>query len=189
MASWSENSSYQGAASGAAAGSTVAPGWGTAIGAAVGFVAGGMMGGAQEDAAKAAESDRLKKIQEAIDRQNTKDFKAKSQAEQWALADIGINKEDQVMDARANNKGLIKNVKATGGEVAKTTNHQKENANGHYKNLTDMFNSFRNQNDTRNPTNKVTTATLNSKVAKDALTVNQGIIANYDDEMGAPKKY
>jgi hypothetical protein len=190
MGSWSENSSYQGAASGAAAGSTIAPGWGTAIGAAVGFVAGGLMGGASEDSAKAAEAERLKEIQKAIDRQNTSDFKAKSQAEQWALSDIGINKDDQVQDARANTAGIKKDIKRADAAVGATSAHARQNDSGNFENLTDLMNWTRSQQDTRNPHNRVSAATFNAQQGRMALAANQGIIANYDEEMSAPpKKY
>lgn len=187
MASWSENSSYQGAASGAAAGS-VGGGVGAAAGAVIGFVAGGLIGGAQEDKAKAAESARQKAIQHAIDKQNTSDFNAKAQAEQWAMSDIGINKEDQVLDARANTAGLSNNVDKTNFAVVKEVKHQNAVKKGHFKNFQDLFDTYTNQNNVRNPNNKVSTAILNAKVAQNALAANEGILSSYDTT-AAPKKY
>lgn len=114
MASWSENSSYQGAASGAATGTAILPGWGTAIGAAVGFVAGGLLGGSAKDAAKKAEEKRQREIEENIKRQNQSTYSAKLMAEQWALADIGTGREDTLMEATFERDQLAKEAGAAG---------------------------------------------------------------------------
>lgn len=194
MASWSENSSYQGAASGAAAGS-IGGVYGAAAGAVIGFVAGGMMGGAQEDAAKAAENARLKEIQRAIEMQNTKEFKAKAQAEEFAMADIGINKGDQMQDAIADTAGLKKRAKEADALTSKHMNFY-GNAAGKGKVTEANWEANKKQYATwagkRNLEyiNKVENARLGSKVAHGAVAANEGILANYEKDMAAaPKKY
>lgn len=191
MASWSENSSYQGAASGAVAGSAAGP-YGAAVGAVVGFVAGGLIGGSQQDAAKAAENDRLKAIQRAIEMQNTKEFKAKSQAEQFAMADIGINKADQYMDAKANAKDLnndaVSAYKALNYSDKQIKNDSK-NLDATYRKLDVSYAPAGESKQEKINRAKGVQKIVNVTTAIDRRDTNQGIIANYDNEMGAPKKY
>ena len=175
MASWSESSSYQGAASGASAGAMTGNPAGIAAGAVIGFVAGGLIGGSQEDAAREAEEERQREIQRAIERQNTADFNAKSMAEQWALADIGINKEDQVQDARANTQGLQANYKAATNRAAEVEKN--------YKYVEGMPNSF------DEPfLKKRREAAYNVELAQGALETNEGIISSYNNTI-KPSKY
>lgn len=193
MASWSEQSSYQGAAAGATAGS-VGGVYGAAAGAVVGFVAGGLIGGSQQDAARKAEEDRQKEIQRAIDRQNTADFTAKAQAEHWAMSDIGINKDDQLQDARAETEGLKKNVSSSETAVSKAMNAYKA-VDGSKKITTDNWAANKAQYEKWGGKNNlkyvksVEDAIISSKISKNALTANEGIIANYEKEMGAPNRY
>lgn len=185
MASWSENSSYQGAASGAAVGTMINPGMGTAIGAGVGFVAGGLLGGSQQDAARKAEEERQKEIQRAIDRQNTKDFHAKAAAESWAIADIGINKEDQVLDARDNMSGLQNDATKNHAtedrlskKIAQIGGLSNDGIEGMYKRS--VGNKYK---------NRLKDATFNAQVSDSTLAANKGIIDSYDAGINAPKKY
>jgi len=178
MASWSESASYQGAASGAAAGSIAGP-KGAAVGAAVGFVAGGLIGGAQEDAARKAEEERQKEIQRAIERQNTADFNAKAQAEQWAIADIGINKDDQVADARANAAGLESNLAKSTANKSRIEKNLGELQGAESIPFMKPF--------IKKYAAKLKTAEFDVNNSKNALKINEGIIASYD--IGAPKKY
>jgi len=189
MASWSENSSYQGAASGAAAGGMTGNPVGVAAGAAIGFVAGGLIGGSSEDAARKAEEERQKEIQRAIERQNTADFNAKAQAEQWAIADIGISKEDQVKDARANTAGLQKNVDTNTATVNELLG--KRSYNGKNGITEENWATKKSQYSSANwkYVANVDNAVFSSGVAKSALEANEGIIANYEKNMGVPKKY
>jgi hypothetical protein len=181
MASWSESASYQGAASGAAVGTVVGgAGVGTAVGAGVGFIAGGLIGGAQEDAAREAEEQRQKEIQRAIERQNTADFNAKAQAEQWAIADIGINKDDRVQDARANADGLENNLATNSANQSKI-----EKKLG---NIQDANSPFLRKLEGKY-VKKLKDAEFNTGLAKNAVAANEGIISSYEKDMGAPKKY
>ena len=117
MATWDESSAVsggmQGAATGAAIGSIV-PGVGTAIGAGAGLliggVTGGIFGGKAKDAAKEAEKRRQEEIKRAIERQNQKTFDAKVNAEQWALADIGLGRGDQYGEALADRSQFFASV-------------------------------------------------------------------------------
>lgn len=189
MASWSENSSYQGAASGTATGAMVGGAPGAVIGGAVGFVAGGLIGGSQEDSAKKAEEERQKEIQRAIERQNTADFNAKAQAEQWDIADIGINKEDQVMDARNNTANLINNAGKANDAVAAQLGARSFNGNNgiteeNWDQKKSMYSSANHKY-----INATDIAIQNARTARGALASNEGIIASYENDMGAPKKY
>lgn len=182
MASWSEESSYQGAASGATAGAAFG-GYGAVVGAAVGFVAGGLIGGSQKDAASKAEEDRQREIQKAIERQNTKDFNTKAQAEQWAMSDIGTSRDDKLQDAKANTNDLMKNVDTAHAKVAQQL--QKGVTEENWGNYRDRYAFSKNGKYVKNVDNLI----LNSKVAQNTLANNEGIIANYEKDLGAPKKY
>jgi len=190
MASWSEQSSYQGAASGTATGAMVGGVPGAAVGAAIGFVAGGLIGGKQEDAARKAEEERQKEIQRAIERQNTADFNAKAQAEQWALADIGINKEDQVMDARSRTAGLVNDASVAGVEVGKQLGYRSFNARSgiNEENWDARKSEYSAGGGNARYIKGVDAAIYNSQTAKRALAANEGIISNYENDT-APKKY
>jgi len=173
MASWSENSSYQGAASGAATGAMFGP-KGAAIGAGIGFVAGGLMGGSQKDAAKRAEEARQKEIKRAIERQNRNEFTAKSQAEQWALADIGVGKGDRALDvnSKSNVEGLKKNAASANAAVkANAAVVYAEN----YKN--GVYVGDRGEQKASPAVAASKGLISNAKVADDALRANEGIYA------------
>lgn len=174
MASWSENSSYQGAASGAATGAMFGSAPGALAGAGIGFVAGGIMGGMQKDAAKRAEEERQKEIKRAIERQNRSEFTAKSQAEQWALADIGVGREDRAFDVKsnANVSGLKSNADAANAAVkANAAVVYAEN----YKNGVYVGNVGRQKD---SPAVAATKGLVDAaRIANDALSANEGISA------------
>lgn len=184
MATWGENSSYQGAASGAATGAMVGGPMGALAGAGIGFVAGGILGGSQKDAAKRAEEDRQREIQRAIERQNKSEFNAKSQAEQWALADIGINKEDQVKDALANVKDL--NANANKAYAALVDNAERQNASS-YSGVDWKGKPIKN-NIAKVANDRAAGLLHNMNVSDAAVKSNEGIISAYADD-SAPKKY
>lgn len=192
MASWSENSSYQGAASGAATGAALGGGYGAIVGGAVGFVAGGLMGGASEDAAREAEEERKKEIEKAIQRQNTADFNAKAQAEQWAMADIGINKDDQLQDARSETTGLKKDVANNNAAVLKNLGDRQYNArNGISEETWDVKRGqYSNTKANARYVKNVDNAIFSARASRSALAANEGIIASYENDMASgPKKY
>jgi len=179
MATWGENSSYQGAASGAATGAVFGGPMGALAGAGVGFVAGGIMGGSQKDAAKRAEEDRQREIQRAIERQNKSEFNAKSQAEQWALADIGVGGQDRALDAQANTKDLTQDVNRAQAELDRPARRLRK---------PDKYLGAFGKTTSRGYEKKdIAGLTRNVNAATNALNINEGILAGFND--GEPSKY